>query len=148
MCMEQNFRCVLYNHSRGKEGRVEEDYRQNFPRFLLSACISTFSCLPCQTGSLPVSIFLYLFLRLSFFLSFCAFPYFTLSFLNPGRPRCWSLPHRKCRSSVFSDSLHTNTEEEMEVITSFSAPHLHPSFLSPSTLNETLKGLPVLYLCP
>ncbi len=60
MCMEQNSRCALYNHSRGKEGRVEEDYRQNFPCFLLSACISTFSCLTCQTGSVPVSVFLYL----------------------------------------------------------------------------------------
>lgn len=52
----------------------------------------------------------------------------------------------KCRSSVFGDSLHTDAEEEMEGITSFSAPSaaiLH----SHSTLTETLKGLPTLHLC-
>lgn len=58
-CTEQNSRCVLYNRSRGKEGRVEEDYRQNFPSFLLPACISTFLSLSRQTGSLSVSFFLY-----------------------------------------------------------------------------------------
>lgn len=34
------------------------------------------------------------------------------------------LSQRKCRSSVFCDSPHTNTEEEMEMITS-----PHPSFI-------------------
>lgn len=48
------------------------------------------------------------------------------SLLNPRRLRCWSLSQRKCRSSVFCDSPHTNTEEEMEMITSFSALSISP----------------------
>lgn len=94
--------------------------------------VSTFSCLPCQTGTVCLFLSFYTsssdsssFLPLSPSLSVSVpFPYFTPSFLNPGRPHCRSLSQRKCRSSVFSDSLHTNTEEEMEAITSLS---LHPT---------------------
>lgn len=75
-CTEQNSRCVLYNRSRGKEGRVEEDYRQNFPSFLLPACISTFLSLSRQTGSLPVCFFLY---PLYFPLSMLSYPSHSLS---------------------------------------------------------------------
>lgn len=79
MCIEQNSRCALYNHWRGK-GK-EESKRitvKTFPCFLLSACVSLLSCLPCQTGSVSVALLLYL-LRL--FLpytprpfSFCSVP--------------------------------------------------------------------------
>lgn len=89
-CTEQNSRCVLYNRSRGKEGRVEEDYRQNFPSFLLPTCISTFLSLSRQTGSLSVSFFLY---PLYFPLSMLSYTSHSLSrsffsLLNPRRLRC------------------------------------------------------------
>lgn len=89
--------------------------------------------------------------------SFCAFPYFTLSFVNPGRPRCCSLPQQNV-GHLFSATPFTPTRRWRwkEVITSLSVSP--PSFSSSSsllclfhplsTLNETLQGLPELHLCP
>ena len=55
MCMVQNSRCVLYNYSRGK-GRKRITVKLSlFPFVCLRRHVS---CLPCQTGSLPVSDFL------------------------------------------------------------------------------------------
>lgn len=140
MCTEQNSRCVLYNHSRGKEGRVKEDYCQNFPAFLLSARVSTSSRLPCQTGSLPVSP------------SSLILP-FSPSFLCFGSPESGEALLCRLQENVghlfFCSSLHFNRRKETGAITSFSA------FVSPSPslphlpcLDETLQGLPKLYLCP
>lgn len=110
-----------------KEGRVEEDYRQNFPSFLLPACISTFLSLSRQTGSLSVSFFLY---PLYFPLSMLSYTSHSLSLvlfsLSSESKEASVLSQRKCRSSVFCDSPHTNTEEEMEMITSFSALSISP----------------------
>lgn len=137
MCIEQNSRCALYNHWRGK-GK-EESKRitvKTFPCFLLSACVSLLSCLPCQTGSMPVSLFLYL-LRLflpcphpTLFVP-CLSPCLTLFFflLNPGRPRCsreGNVSNRKCRSSVVFAAAAavtpTQTRRRYTVITSFTFP--------------------------
>lgn len=146
MCIERNSRCVLYNRSRGKEGRVEKDYRQNSlpppPRFFL-VCL--------------VKLEVYLFLSFYTFSSLLppplSVPFHTLLSSFFFFSESWEasllesfFSQSKCRSSVFGDSLHTDAEEEMEGITSFSAPSaaiLH----SHSTLTETLKGLPTLHLC-
>lgn len=120
MCGEQNSRCVLYNHSRGKEGKVEEDYRQNFSLF-------PFVCLRLSFHVCLVKLEVCLFL--SFYTSSDTLTFlFSLSVpLHTSLRLFWiwgglivgrkKMSQRKCRSSVFSSSLHTITEEKMEVIT-------------------------------
>lgn len=139
MCTEQNSRCVLYNHSRGKEGRVKEDYCQNFPAFLLSARVSTFSRLPCQTGSLPVSP-----------------PLFPLSSKTPRIRRGLACRLQENVGHLFfCSSLHFNRKTETGAITSFSAfvsPHLlllllYPPPPLPPLFGWDTSGTPQSFTC-
>lgn len=52
------------------------------------------------------------------------------------------LSQRKCRSSVFCDSPHTNTEEEMEMITSFSALSISPPLFHSPPWMRHFRGSP------
>lgn len=136
MCIEQNSRCALYNHWRGK-GK-EESKRitvKTFLCFLLSAYVSLLSCLPCQTGSVPVSLFLIppqtfspIHLPPLRFL-FRASPCFTLFFSIQGglavREKEVNVSNRKCRSSVVfaaATVTPTQTRRRYMVITSFTLP--------------------------
>lgn len=120
----------------GEEEKVEEDYCQTFP-FLLSVCMCLDLPFPVclfQAGSAPVFVFLLPPLPQTLSLHSL---HTSLYALNVGRPRCRSLSQgrekkreKECRSSVSSSFLHSDAEQEMETITSFSAPPHHLFFLS------------------
>lgn len=143
MWTEQNCKGVLCKCGRGEEGKVEEDYHQNFPHspFCLHASLSTVSCLPVSSwkcacfclspppsssDSLP---------SFSAYLSVCS---------ESGEASLQESvsggKKKECRSSVFSSFFHNDAEQEMEMITSSSAPLHHLLFLKP--WQEALCALP------
>lgn len=147
MCIEQNSRCALYNHGRGK-GK-EESKRitvKTFPCFPLSARVSPLSCLPCQTGSVPVSLFLYLlrlFLPHPHPFSFCSVPLLVSFFFSirgglAVREKEMSRAENVGHLLLFffcSSSSRRRTSTDEETV------HGDNIFHSPSTLNEArLKG--------